>query len=274
MAQEQTVWVTGASSGIGAAVARSFGKAGARLILSGRNRPALEAVAADVGKATVLPFEATDMAALPEVVAAAEAVSGRIDLLFNNAGISQRGLFEDSGLDVYRTIMEVDFFAPLALTKLVLPAMLARGAGHIAVVASVAGKFGSPQRTGYCAAKHAVMGLFDALRTEVEHRGVKVSTVVPGFVRTEIARRALTADGTPQGDLPDDVDGGLEPEDAAAIIVAGLQAGAREIPVGAEAGREMALLDLKRQDPEALFAMMGRIGETVVKRSSASREKA
>lgn len=257
------VWVTGASSGIGAGLARAFGRAGAELILSGRKVAALEAVAeAAGGNAELLPFEATDMAALPGIVERA----GPVDLLVNNAGISQRSLAEDTDFHVYRTIMEVDFFAPVALTKLVLPQMLARGHGHIAVVASVAGKVGSPQRTGYCAAKHAVMGFFDALRTEVAHRGVKVSTIVPGYVATPIATRALTADGSPRGEGADEVDQGISPDEAAAIILDGLAKGAREIPVGAAGGMEMALLDMKRQDPEGLFDLMERLGAAVVAR--------
>lgn len=258
--QGKRVWITGASSGIGAGLARAFGAAGAHVILSGRNRAALAEVASGLGEATVLPFEATDYDVLPAVVDHA----GVVDLLVNNAGISQRSLAEDTDMGVYRTIMEVDFFAPVALTKLVLPAMLARGIGHIAVTASVAGKVGSPQRTGYCAAKHAVMGWFDALRTEVEHRGVKVSTIVPGFVRTEIGARALRGDGQVKGAGDDDVDAGISPDEAAAIIVPALARGEREIPVGAANGMEMALLPMKREQPDALFDMMSQFGAAVV----------
>jgi short-subunit dehydrogenase len=255
------IWITGASSGIGAGMARAFGAAGATVILSGRNREALAAVAADVPDPVILPFEATDHAVLPAVVDHA----GAVDMLINNAGISQRGLFEDTVMDVYRTIMEVDFFAPVQLTKLVLPQMLARGNGHLAVVASVAGKVGSPQRTGYCAAKHAVMGFFDALRTEVGGRGIGVTTIVPGFVRTEIGARALTADGSQKGHGEDDVDAGISPDEAAAIILDGFRRGLREIAVGGN-GPDMALLDLKRQNPDALLDVMGQMGEGVVRK--------
>jgi len=257
----QRIWITGASSGIGAGMARAFGRAGATVILSGRNRAALAAVAADVPDPVILPFEVTDLAALPAIVHHA----GRVDVLINNAGISQRGLCEDTVMDVYRTILEVDFFAPVALTKLVLPAMLARGSGHVAVTASVAGKVGSPQRTGYSAAKHAVMGFYDSLRTEVAHRGVAVTTIVPGFVRTEIGARALTGDGSVKGAGDDDVDAGISADAAGAIILAGFAAGLREIPVGGN-GPEMALLDLKRQDPDALFDLMGHMGQAVVQK--------
>lgn len=253
------VWITGASSGIGAGMARAFSGAGATVILSGRNEKALLEVATGIQSSVILPFEVTDRAILPAVVDHA----GHVDILVNNAGISQRGLCEDTVMDVYRTIMEVDFFAPVELTKLVLPAMLARGAGHVAVTASVAGKVGSPQRTGYSAAKHAVMGFFDSLRTEVEHRGVKVTTIVPGFVKTEIGARALTADGSVKGAGEDDVDAGITADEAGRIILAGFEAGMREIPVGGD-GPEMALLGLKRQDPERLFDLMGEMGKQVV----------
>jgi dehydrogenase/reductase SDR family protein 7B len=261
------VWITGASSGIGAALARAFGREGATLVLSGRKVAALEAVAETAGgNAELLPFEATDFAALPAIAARA----GHVDLLVNNAGISQRSLAEDTELHVYRTLMEVDFFAPVALAKLVLPQMLARGEGHIAAVASIAGKVGSPQRSGYCAAKHAVIGFFDSLRTEVAHRGVRISTIVPGFVRTEIGARALTGDGSQKGPGADDVDAGISPEAAAAIILPALARGDREIPVGAEGGMEMALLDHKRQDPETLFDLMEKLGAAVVARHKAA----
>ncbi|QMW21523.1 SDR family NAD(P)-dependent oxidoreductase [Sandaracinobacteroides saxicola] len=272
--ENKVVWITGASSGIGRGMAEAFQAAGAWVIASGRNQAALSEVVGSGGNRTrALPFEATDIEALPGLVERVIADAGRIDMLVNNAGISQRDLAVDTELHVYRTIMEVDFFAPVALTKAVLPHMLARGEGHVAAVASVAGKVGSPQRTGYSAAKHAVMGFYDALRTEVEHQGVRVSTIVPGFVRTEIGARALRGDGQVKGAGDDDVDAGITPAEAAAIILPALAAGQREIPVGAANGMEMALLDLKRQDPERLFDMMGQFGAAVVQKFAEGRAR-
>jgi dehydrogenase/reductase SDR family member 7B len=252
-----TVWITGASSGIGEALAKAFAAQGAGVILSGRRVAELERVARSTGGETlVLPFEATDYDALPGVVAGAQAWRGGIDMLVNNAGISQRSLGLDTGFEVYRRLMEIDFFAPLRLTQLVLPAMVERGSGHVMAISSVAGKAGSPLRTGYCAAKHAVVGYFDALRAEVAKHGIDVTVVTPGFVRTGIAANAVQGDGSTRGYSDDDIDAGISPDEAAAQVMAGLAAGQREIPVGKPGGMEMALLDLKRQDPDKVFDLM------------------
>ena len=253
-------WVTGASSGIGAALAEALAHAGAALIVSGRNTEALAALADRLaGEALVLPFETTDIAALPEIVARAWAWRGGVDGLINNAGISQRSLALDTGLEVYRRIMEVDFFAPLALTQLLLPLMVARRAGHVVAVSSVAGKLGTPLRTGYCAAKHALVGYCDALRGEMEQAyGVRVTTVLPGSVRTQIAVNALQADGSARGVSDANIDNGLDPAEVARRILAGMAAGVPEIIIAE--GQEAAAVALRREDPATLFALMAREG--------------
>ena len=253
----KTIWITGASSGIGAGLATAFARAGARLVLSGRRQAALAEVAGRCQASTLLlPFEATDLAILPEVVAEAEAKTGGIDILVNNAGISQRSLALDTQFDVYRTIMEVDFFAPLRLTQLVLPAMVKRGSGAVVNNASVAGKVGSPLRTGYCAAKHAMVGWSDALRAEIAQYGVAVHVLTPGFVATGIADNALKGDGSVNGPSDDPVNSGISIDEAAAQILDALALGTPEIPVGRAGGMEMALLGMLRQDPAQLFAAM------------------
>jgi short-subunit dehydrogenase len=254
----KTVWITGASSGIGAGLATGFARAGARLVLSGRREAALAEVAGRCqGDAMLLPFEATDLDALPAIVARAEAATGGIDILVNNAGISQRSLALDTDFDVYRRVMEVDFFAPLRLTQLVLPAMVKRGAGAFVNIASVAGKVGSPLRTGYCAAKHALVGYSDALRAETAQYGISVFVVTPGFVATAIADNALTGDGSVKGhDASDPVNQGISADEAATIIIDAMRADQPEIPVGRAGAPEMQLLDAKRANPEQVFAMM------------------
>ncbi len=244
------VWITGASSGIGAALARAFAAEGAEVLLSGRREDALAAVAADCPGSRTLPFETTDFAALPGIVAAA----GPVDILVNNAGISQRSLALDTSFEVYRTLLDVDFFAPLRLTQLVLPAMVARRSGAVVNIASVAGKIGSPLRTGYCAAKHAMVGWSDALRAEIAQYGVAVHVVCPGFVRTQVAVNAVGGDGTPRGRTDAAIEAGISPEAAAATILAGIGAGIREILVGD--GPEMGLVALRGGDPDRLFDLM------------------
>jgi dehydrogenase/reductase SDR family protein 7 len=259
--RDQVVWITGASSGIGEALALALAAKGARLVLSARNGQELERVAgacAEAGAAAngvlVLPLDVTDYAAMAPAVERVVDTFGRIDLLINNAGISQRSFCVDTEFDVYRQLMEVDVLGQIALTKAVLPRMLAQGRGHLAVTASVAGKVGAPLRTGYCAAKHAVMGFFDALRTEVATDGLRVTTIVPGFIRTNVSRNALGGSGSATGETDEDIAGGMDPADCAAVIVDGFESGTPEINVGA--GAEMQLLQLKREDPLAAFAML------------------
>ncbi len=256
----KTVWITGASSGIGEALARGLATRGARVILSGRRVDALERVAKALDAETlVLPFEATDYAALPAVVAKAENWKGGIDLLINNAGVSQRSLALDTTFDVYRTLMEVDFFAPLRLTQLVLPGMVEKKSGAIAVVSSVAGKVGAPIRTGYCAAKHAVVGYFEALRAEVEIAyGISVHVILPGSVKTGVSVNSLTGDGTRRGKNDVNIENGMEPDRAAEIILDGIAAGARDIPVAE--GMELMALQMRSANPEALYGFTAQEG--------------
>ena len=253
----KTIWITGASSGIGAGLATAFARAGARLVLSGRRTEALAEVAGRCqAQVLLLPFETTDLDALPGIVAQAEAFTGGIDILVNNAGISQRSLALDTDFDVYRTIMEIDFFAPLRLTQLVLPAMVKRGSGAIVNNASVAGKVGSPLRTGYCAAKHAMVGWSDALRAEIAQYGVTVHVVTPGFVATGIAANALKGDGSVNGPNDDPVNAGITIDEAAIQILDALAIDTPEIPVARAGAAELQLLDLMRQNPTQLFQVM------------------
>jgi short-subunit dehydrogenase len=129
--------------------------------------------------------------------------------------------------------------------------MVARGEGHIAVTASVAGKVGAPLRTGYCAAKHAVMGFFDALRTEVAADGLQVTTITPGFINTNVSKNALGGDGKPTGVTDTDIAGGMSVDDCADVIIQGFESGEPEIAVGS--GAEMGLLQMKRENPIGTF---------------------
>ena len=250
----QSAWITGASSGIGAALARGLAGHGARLILSGRNVAALEAVAAECGDALVLPFESTDYAAIAPALARAWDWSGGIDLLVNNAGISQRSLAAETDFAVYQQIIAVDLLAPIALTQALLPRMLERGSGRIAMISSIAGKVGVPLRTAYCAAKFGLAGYGDALRAEVAHLGLDVHNIYPGPVRTEVSRTALTKDGEKRGVSDAAIDNGIEPAFAVTQMIAGMLAGNREIIVAE--GAELAMGEARRT-PDALLDQIG-----------------
>lgn len=252
---DQIWWITGASSGIGAALARALAARGAKLILSGRNIAALEAVAKDCGAGTmILPFEATDYAALPAIAQQAWDWCGRIDGLVNNAGISQRSLAVDTEFAVYERIVAVDLLAPIALTQQLLPRMVGAGGGQIVAISSVAGIAGVPLRSAYCAAKHGLIGYHDSVRAENEHLGLKVLVVAPGSVQTNVSRNALNADGSVRGESDAAIDNGLSPDFAAAQILDAVDAGTRELVVAE--GAEAAIASLRRSDPDALFERM------------------
>ncbi|MET1078615.1 MAG: SDR family NAD(P)-dependent oxidoreductase [Pseudomonas sp.] len=257
---EKVIWITGASSGIGEALAVAFLAQGAQVILSGRRVEELQRVADQAPqRCRVLPFESTDYDALPAIVADAWSWRGQVDLLINNAGITQRSLALDTDFAVYRRLIEVDYLAPLALTQLLLPKMVARGAGHLAVISSVAGKVGTPLRSGYCGAKHAVIGYFDAIRAEVEQAyGIHVSVILPGSVHTAIATNALAGDGSRRGHSDPNIENGMAVALAAERILAGLAEHQREIPIAE--GMELLALQLRVGNPEQLFAFTAKEG--------------
>jgi dehydrogenase/reductase SDR family member 7B len=247
-------WITGASSGIGEALARALAARGAALVLSGRNVVALEAVARDCVDALVLPFEATDFHLIPGLAERAWAWKGRVDGLVNNAGVTQRSLAVDTDFAVYQKMIAVDLLAPIALTQALLPRMLGAGGGRIVAISSVAGMAGVPLRSAYCAAKHGLIGYHDAVRAENEHLGIGVHVIAPGSIRTDISKNALTADGSKRGVSDAAIDNGMPPADAAAAILAAIESGRRELVLAT--GMERDIAALRRSDPDGLFDRM------------------
>lgn len=261
MFKNKVIWLTGASSGIGEALAKQLSQQGSKLILSARRESELERVKQACIKAgahsddlLVLPLDLAKQHEMPALAKQAQQTFGRLDFLINNAGISQRSLCMDTELDVYRTLMDIDVMGQIALTKAVLPFMHEQGSGHIAVTSSVAGKVGVKHRTGYCAAKHAVMGFFDALRAEMADKNIKVTTITPGFIRTAISRNALCADGSAFGLDDDDIAGGMDVDKCASMIIRGFEKGKQEIAVGE--GKEMMVLWVKRFFPRLAFKLV------------------
>lgn len=244
---DKVVWITGASSGIGESLAVLASRRGASLVLSARRREELERVrglCADPQRVKVLPL---DLSAFDAADAArqAQAAFGRVDVLVNNAGISQRSLLKDTELDVYRRIMELDFFAPVALTRALLPAMREHGAGHFVMIGSVVSKVGVPLRTGYSAAKHALAGFTEAARAELWRDGIHFTLACPGFVRTEVSKNALSGSGAAHGVVDPGIARGLPPERCAELIWRAVEKGQEEVFIG----RESRVIHLKRFAP-------------------------
>lgn len=257
---QQRVWITGASSGIGEALAYAFRQAGARLVLSARRSDELSRVQSRCGgeaHARVLPLDVTNSAEIADRTCAAREMFGGIDVLVNNAGVTQRSLVKDTELDVYRKLMEVNFFGAVALTKAVLPAMIEARNGHIVVISSLVGKFGTPLRSGYAAAKHALHGFFDSLRAEVSRYGIRVMLVCPGYIRTDISLHALRGDGGFHGKMDSGQASGMPVEKCAAQILKALARGKEEIYVG---NRDKYIVYLKRFFPGKFSRMIARSG--------------
>ena len=273
MFERQCWWITGASSGIGAALSRALAARGASVVLSGRNVSALEAVARDCKDARVLPFEATDFDQVPAIAERAWSWKGRIDGLVNNAGVSQRSLAVETAFAVYEKMIAVDLMGPIALTQALLPRMVQAGGGRIVAIASVAGMAGVPLRSAYCAAKHGLIGYHDAVRAENEHLGVKVHVIAPGSVRTDVSRNALTADGSKRGVSDKAIDNGMPPEDVADQILQAVESGKRELILAK--GTEYEITQLRRKDPDALFERMSAmVREGYAKKLAAGKDKA
>ena len=223
-ALRRTVWITGASSGIGKAVAHACHQRGDRLILSARNQERLEAVQQEIGShdALLAPFDLASPDGLDALVAQTWEKADGVDVVVHSGGISQRSRLIDTTPEVDRAMMEVNYFGTLAFTRALLPYMIAAGGGHFAVVTSLMGLFSAPMRSGYAGAKHAMHGWFEALRAEHHSDGIRVTMVSPGFVRTNISINALTADGSAQGTMDDATDNGISAEQCAAAILRGI----------------------------------------------------
>lgn len=195
------IWVTGASSGIGEALTYAFDEKNCKLIISSRDEIALNKVKSNCknqNNIKVLPLNLGDFNTMRLKVEKAISIFGSLDVLVNNAGISQRSLILNTDFTVYKKLIDINYLGTVALTKALLPYFINNQKGHFVTVTSLMGKFGSPYRSGYCGAKHALHGFFDVLRMEHEKDGIVVTLICPGFVQTNVAKNALTADGSKQ----------------------------------------------------------------------------
>ncbi len=256
------VWLTGASSGIGEALAYALAREGAQLVLSARREAELQAVrsrCAHPERHSVATLDLSNADAVPARAAAILAQHGPVDILINNAGIGQRATALDTTLEVDRRIMEVNHFATVALTRAVLPVMLARGDGLISSVASVVGKLGTPRRSAYAASKHALAGFMESLRAELRGSGVRVQVIFPGYIRTPFPVHALKGDGAAQGHMDRAQIEGMAPETCAQHIVRALRREPAEVLVG---GRETWAVYIKQLCPPLFRYIISRVRVT------------
>jgi short-subunit dehydrogenase len=243
----KVVWITGASSGIGRALAQAFGRAGARLILSARNTEALKAVARETGAETrIIPLDLNDLPALRAAAAKALAEFGDVDIMVHNAGVAVRCRAAELSLEVHERVLRTNYLGPVVLTQALLPSMRARGAGRFVVISSLAGKYGGPLLAAYAGSKHALHGYFDTLRGEECEAGIAVTIVVPGFIRTDITAHALTGTGEPFGRVLPVYHDAMTADDCATRILRAVARDRREVLVG---GLETWTVYLHRLSP-------------------------
>ena len=233
MSQGRRIILTGASEGIGRALALQLAMRGARLALAARDRERLESLALECrargAEAHAVPTDVTSQHDCESLVDETVKAFGGIDVLIHNAGITMWSRFDAlQDLGIFARLMEVNYLAPVRLTALALPE-LRKSRGLLVAVASLAGLTGVPERSGYAASKHAMIGFFDSLRIELAGSGVNVCVVAPDFVASEIHKRAIGPDGAPLGASPMVQSRIMTAEDCARRIVLAIDRRERQV---------------------------------------------
>ncbi len=261
--KNKVVWITGASSGIGEALTYEFAQQGAKLIISSNQQKELDKVKLNckrLGSECISQFlDVTEIDKMQTITDDLILRFGRIDVLVNNAGISQRAMVVETSLDIDRKIMEIDYFGTIALTKTVLPYMIKNGGGYIAATSSISGKFGFPLRSAYSAAKHALHGFFETLRAEVYDHNIKVLIAFPGRIKTNISLHALTKDGTAHGKMDEGQGTGISSEKCAKQYVNAIRKDKKEVLIGA---KELLMVYIHKFLPKLFYKLARKINPT------------
>ena len=244
--KNKVIWITGASSGIGEALCYKLNQAGTKLIISSRSSEGLYQVKSKCTKnqldVHVLPLDLENTPDLEDKAKAALKIFGRIDIIIHSGGVSQRSLAMDTELDVAKKIMNINFWGTVVLTQAILPTMISNQSGHIVIISSLVGKFGTKFRSAYSASKHALHGYFDSLRSEIDPK-IGISIICPGFIKTNVTLNALTANGTRQNTMDHAQANGMSADECAAQILRAIKSGKEEVYIG---GKEKYAVLLKR----------------------------
>lgn len=256
-------WITGASSGIGKSLAIEFSRQSTKLILSSRNKKVLEEVkklCKHPENVKVLPIDLEKYDELPKKVIEAINFFGKIDVLVNNGGISQRSLAENTTIEVDKRLMDINYLGTVALTKALLPHFIENQKGHFVVTTSIVGRIGTPLRSSYAASKHALHGFFDSLRAEVFKYNIDVTIVCPGFVTTNISKNALTGDGSAQAKMDKATAGGINPDRFAKLMIKAIKNKKEEVHIAG--AKEKLGVYAKRFYPKLLSKMVRKLSVT------------
>lgn len=256
----KVIWVTGASAGIGEAMVKAFAKDGANIILTARREEELLRVQKEAGlndsNSLIVPLDLYKTDTIPAAVEKVKQKFPDIDIVVCNAGISQRSLIKDTALEVDRKIMELNYFANIALAKAVLPGMIARKQGRFVVISSVMGKMSVPLRSAYAASKHALHGFFDGLRIEEFHDNIKVTLICPGYIKTNVSINAMTGTGATHGKMEDGQAKGMSAERCAWRILRAIKWNREEVYIG---GPEVLPHQVKRYFPRLFSFIIKRL---------------
>lgn len=261
--KDKTVWITGASSGIGEQLVYACAKRGARLIISSNQKDELQRVKANCEQMSTTCFAVPFDLSLPEEIT--EAVSfvknkyPTVDVLINNGGISQRATATTTSVETVRKIMDINFMSAVMLSTMLVPDMVKNGGGVIAVTSSITGKFGFPLRSAYSASKHAIHGYFESLRLENKAHNIQVTIAMPGRVQTPISINAITADGTAHGKMDDGQSGGIAADVCAERYIRAIENNKGEVLIG---GKELMMVHIKRFFPSLFNKIASKIKAT------------
>ncbi|UKN01788.1 SDR family oxidoreductase [Paracrocinitomix mangrovi] len=253
---DKVVWVTGASSGIGAEVARQFSLSGSILVLSARNEDKLKDVQKSLKnpeKSFVLPLDLEKSENFAQKVDEVIAKYGRIDYLVNNGGVSQRGEAADTPIEVDRKIMEINYFGTVALTKAVIPVMRKQQSGHIIAISSIAGKFGFYWRSAYSAAKHAIQGFFESVLLEEAKNNIFVTIAYPGKINTPISLSAINAEGKAHGVMDHNQETGMPVDVCVKKLIKAISKKKKSVLIG---NKEIKAVYIKRYFPSLFWKII------------------